>query len=242
MYTMSFYGNLSEKFSGGNEWFYFIFNLGLGLIGIYLARHGMNKGWYLPLVRFITFIPFYEAGILYRKKLESKDITKGIIYFGIIGFSCLAIIYKYGSVPTYVFSWCRDFGKSNILMPYIVGFLGIAFWLRISRILLPSIGHSRLVNLIADNTWSIMLHQFAGFMLVKTTFYLIHLYTPYCHTFNIMKYTSNIWYYYLPNGRHQMFILYLIAGIIVPLGIHWFVAKLQNQLCRYKWLKWVSML
>lgn len=71
---------------------------------------------------------------------------------------------------------------------------------------------------------------------------MMYLYTPYCHTFNFAKYATNLYYYYLPNGRHQMYILYLIAGLVVPFGIHWLARKLQNQVCKYKWLNWVSML
>lgn len=194
------------------------------------------------LVRFLVFIPFYELGILYRKKLEAKDHINSLLYFAIIGILCLCIIYVYKKVPIYTFSWCRDLGKSNMFMPFISGTLGIAIWLRISRILLPSLGKSRIINLIADNTWSIMVHQFIGFMLIKTLFCMIYLYTPFCHTFNIMKYKSDIWYYYLPNGRPQTLILYLVAGLVVPLGIHWLVRRLQNLLCEFKWLKWVSVL
>lgn len=42
----------------------------------------------------------------------------------------------------------------------IVAYLGIAFWLRI--------GDNKYINLIADNTYSIMMNQFLGFMIVKT--------------------------------------------------------------------------
>lgn len=234
---------IKKIFGGGtDEWGLFLFNFILGLIGVNLAIHGYNSGWYLVLVRFLVFIPFYELGILYRKKLEAKDHINSLLYFAIIGILCLCIIYVYKKVPTYTFSWCRDLGKSNMFMPFISGTLGIAIWLRISRIFLPSLGKSRLINLIADNTWSIMVHQFIGFMLVKLAFCMVHLYTPFCHTFNMAKFKSEIFYYYLPNGRPQMLIIYLVAGLVVPLGIHWVIRRLQNHLCKYKWMKWGSEL
>lgn len=233
---------VSKIFGGGNEWIYFIFSCIIGLVGIYIARSGYNRGWFLVLDRFLYFVPFYSAGILYHQKLEQSDNLKNFYYFGFIGLSILAIVCVHGSVPGYVPAWCRDFGKSNIFMPLVVGGLGIAFWLRVSRIMTPAIRESSIINKIADNTWSIMMHQFMGFMLCKAIFYYVSLNTLLFHDFNAVKFKSYIWYYYFPNNRHQFAILYLIAGIVVPLIIHWLVKKLQMKLAVYKWFKWCAYL
>ena len=48
--------------------------------------------------------------------------------------------------------------------------MGIAFWLRMAKILEPSLGKGRWLNAIADNSYSIMVNQYLGFMVVKAGF------------------------------------------------------------------------
>ena len=55
-------------------------------------------------------------------------------------------------------------------MPIIIGFLGIALWMRIATIMEPVFGRKKWINLLADNTFSIMENQFLGFLLVKVAF------------------------------------------------------------------------
>ena len=247
LFMVQIYNILSRKliksvFGGINEWLFLIFNIILGLLGVYLGIHGYNKGWYLPLDRFLLFVPFYEAGILYQKQLQDKDYLNNILYFGLIGSITLVLIYRYGGLPTINMGWIKNFKDNNLFLPFIESILGIAFWLRASRILTPAIGRSKYINIIADNTWSIMIHQFTGFMMLKTLFYFISVYTPFFHNFNVLKFKSDIWYCYIPGGRPQMAILYLIAGIIVPLIIHWGVRKIQMKLTAYKKFEWCAYL
>lgn len=105
----------------------------------------------------------------------------------------LTIIFVCGYAPQYEPVWC-NFPQFSIL-PYLTAFTGIAFWLRIARILTPVIGSSKLVNIIADSTYSIMVNHMLGFMLVKLffhyateliTIYLLILIEPYLkQTFGI---------------------------------------------------------
>ena len=68
--------------------------------------------------------------------------------------------------------------------------------------LVPAIGNSKLVRLIADNTYGIMVNQLVGFMCLKFVFYGLSLITsgPLFGDFNVASFKSSIWYYYLPNG------------------------------------------
>lgn len=129
-----------------NEWLFLLINFIWGLTGVYLGIHGFNKGWYLPLDRVLLFVPFYEAGILYRKKLQTHDNLNGVVYFGIIGIIALVIIYYYGSLPKINMGWIREFKGNNIFLPFIESALGIAFWLRVSRLLTPAIGKSLIIK------------------------------------------------------------------------------------------------
>lgn len=184
-----------------NEWFIFVFNLFLGIGGWHLAKHGYQNSWHIWILtaRFLCILPFFEMGILYKKKLEKIDNLSNLIYFGIIFAIALAVITKYGHPITYVLMGCQDL-PDNPLTMYIVGYLGIAFWLRVVKIMEPVIKESKIIKLIGDNTFSIMVNQYFGFFFVKSAFYFISVFTPFCLDFNIMKYKNDFDYFYIPGG------------------------------------------
>ena len=68
----------------------FLFYLLLGLGGIWISRHVGADGFWLTLVRLLFLLPFYGAGILYRRELEAKDKLKSPVYFGIILLAAMA--------------------------------------------------------------------------------------------------------------------------------------------------------
>lgn len=221
-----------------NEFIYFFICLFLGILGTFFAYYsfshpekfqyltiinaapwyskvGFHLGLELFIVRFLYFIPFYSLGILYRK-YEKYDRMNSLLYFSIIIVIALLIIYKYNAMPSFTPSLCHDF-KPNPILPFFVGFLGIAFWLRIAKILTPVLKDSPVVNSIANSTYSIMINQFLGFMIAKGIFALIHKYTPYCAGFNMHAFKTDIFYYYLPHNLSQMAVIYLAFGLFIPL-------------------------
>lgn len=201
----------------------------IGIFGEYLSNLGYNYGWYLPILRMMCFLPFYALGILYHKKLEKYDTINNWIYFAFLFIVQLFIITKLGEAPTYEQAWCKSY-TNGYLTPYIVGILGIAFWLRISKIIVPILKESKLILIIANNTYAIMLHQFLGFMFIKTIFAFICSVTRYCQDFDWLHYKTNIWYYYYPRGISQYAILYLISGITIPIIIYYIQSYLLNKI------------
>lgn len=119
--------------------------------------------------------------------------------------------------------WCNDV---YVLRPYIASFLGIAFWLRIANILLPIIKENKYIKLVCDNSYSIMINQFAGFMFTKTVWFFIYTCTPVQIDFDIQQYKSNIWYYFSLN--YNMYILYIAAGLVIPILMQSLVTKLKS--------------
>jgi len=216
-----------EKLKIENEFLIFVLYMAAGLCGAWLSMNGYNTGWLLVLVRMLYFTPFFGLGMLYNAKLQKKDIAPNVVYFIIVFILQLAVITKYSGVVTYSASWCNDF--DNIYNPFIVGFLGIAFWLRISRILVPVLKDSKIMNYIANNTFSIMIHQFWGFMLVKFIFSLGNKCFSLFPNFDWVEYKTNIFYVYLPKGIEQYTILYLVAGLIFPLVISYLVECFRKQ-------------
>ncbi|MBQ6450068.1 acyltransferase [bacterium] len=200
------------------EWAYFVFYFSFGLLGNTLAIKGYNTGWWLLLVRPLHLLPFFALGSFYRHTLEKYDTIKSIWLLPACLLAKYLIAAWVGYMPDYAPMWCNNF-VNGPLLPILVGYIGIIFWLRLARILEASLGRTRLVNLIADNTYSIMINQFAGFMLVKGFFALVATITPFLGDFNFAAWHSDIWWYYEAFGLHQSLLLYLAAGLTVPILI-----------------------
>lgn len=215
-----------------SEGIFFALNIILGIIGNTLACNGFNSGYWLPLVRALYFVPFYGLGIFYKSTLEKWAIKiPGIWYFAVIFLAKLLLECMLGKMPSFSPAWCNDFTEGSI-MPIVTGYLGIAFWFRIAEIVEPVLGRNKYVNLIADNTYSIMMNQFAGFMFVKTIYAVLNKFTPYFYDFDWGKYKSDIWWYYKPWGIGHTLILYSIAGIVIPIVIQLLINRVKGKLMK----------
>ncbi len=208
----------------------FVLSLLLGALGVALARRGFRRGWELAVVRMLYFLPFYGLGIFYRRVLERFDRLPHGWYFVIVFFVQYLIILICGRVPYYTPSRCDDFIEGGIV-PFLVGFVAIAFWLRAARILEPALGRDKWVNTIADNSYSIMVNQFLGFMLIKAGFAFLQLTTGRCRNFDMELFRSDLAYFYAPGGR-IFYIFYLAAGMLVPILMQKAVNTAKHMLCR----------
>lgn len=224
---------LMRKFeSQYKEHLLFLLYIILGFIGIQLANHGYNITLWLILIRMFFFLPFLGAGIYYKNVLEKYDRLPNSLYFLLIFIVQLLIAIKYMYIPAYTPSWCNDFIHGPVL-PYVVGFSGIAFWLRIARILEPAIGKSKTVNLIADNTFSIMINHFLGFMIVKAGFALLQ-FANLISDFDMVRFKTDIWYFYKPSGITNTLILYLVVGIGIPILMQAGINRVKSAILRKK--------
>lgn len=215
-----------SKFVNINEYAFFICYLLLGILGIYLSNIGLNKEWNLLMVRTLFFFPFFGLGILYNRKLEKIDKLNNIAYFSIIIVVQLIIIFFEGKAPSYTPSWCNDF-TFNLVLPYLVGYLGILFWLRIAKILEPITMNSKVTNCISNNAYPIMTHQFLGFFILKCIYGILSKITSLFSTFSFVSFKSNIFYYYYPKDK-VFLILYLISGLIIPIFINTILTKTRS--------------
>lgn len=122
-------------------------------------------------------------------------------------------------MPKFNISWSKEYTLDNLFLPFIVATVGIAFWLRISKIIEPLIKNKKLVKVISDNAFPIMVHQFLGFFIIKVVFAIISKFYVLSPIFNFKAFKSNIWYYYYPNNVQQWGLIYVIAGILFPICI-----------------------
>lgn len=198
-----------------NEWLIFTGCLILGIITIQLAIGGHVWGLYKLPGRLLLMLPGFQMGRIYKEKLEVHDtLPNGIYFLIVIGAQLLISISCAGLAFGVV--WVTSFANGPVV-PYLTVITGIAFWLRIARIISGIPGLSEKLVFIGRNTYSVMMHHAAVFMLMKGFFYLCSLLTPLCETFDQELFLTDINYVYLVGGTEASKWIYLLAGIYIPL-------------------------
>lgn len=186
----------------------------IGVTGVFLAKTTGPDGFWLTLVKVMFLLPFYGGGLFYRERLEARDKLGNLWYFSVVLSVALAIALS-GKRVVYAVSDCRDL--TGYLLPYLSGFLGIAFWLRVSRILAPAFENSRLVQYAGRNTYPIMMHHMMVLLVIRTGYAFMAKYFGSFPDFSFESYKVDFYYTYLPNGLLQLRIWYLILAIALPL-------------------------
>lgn len=209
------------------EWLILIGCLVLGMITVWLSIGGHVWGLYKIPGRILFMLPGFQLGCLYREKLERFDtLSNGLYFLIVMGIQLLIVTFSNGLAFSAV--WVTSFANGPII-PYLTIITGIAFWLRVAKVMknIPYLsGH--MVS-IGRNTYSIMMHHVFAFFLVKSLFYFISCLTPFFQEFDTQMYRTEINFVYLPNGVEAFKWVYLIAGIVIPLMI----AGLQQAAGRY---------
>lgn len=209
-----------------NEFLYLFVCCIFGTAGVTLSMLGYNKDIALPIDRLMCFIPFYAMGIFY-KKYEKRDNLGNLAYFGIILLLILITIFINNCPVEYSLAW-SEYTPPYTFLPFFAGGLGIFFYLRITKILAPVVGKSKTINLIANNTFSIMIHHMFGFFLLNLLYAFLSFHTPYFTGFDMHEFKNNIFYLYAPHGLKQMYILYLIAGVSISIFIEFILNKIKT--------------
>lgn len=213
----------------------FIITLLLGFAGIHFAGDESGiSGVRLFITRLMYFLPFYNLGFIYKNYLEKKDTLSSFWYFLIIILIELLYILVYGSSPCY--SIVGMFHFDNPILVYIMGTVGIAFWLRVSKIMAPAIGKSKYLNLVADNTFTIMINHGFGFFVLNGLFYIALSVIGQASKFDLESYKTMVHYIFLPRGRGFP-LVFVVFGIVFSLLMQkivllvksWFLQKIQNR-------------
>lgn len=200
------------------EWLIFIVSLVVGMVTIQLAIGGHVWGIYKFPGRLLLMFPGFQMGKIYKEKIETYDtLPDGIYFLIVIGVQILISIFNAGLAFGVV--WVTSFAN-GFAIPYLTVVTGIAFWLRIAKLIseMP-VGSGKLVT-VGRNTYSIMMHHVAVFMLIKGIFYLCSSLTHLCAEFDRELFFHDINYVYLAGGTEASKWIYLLSGIAVPLLIN----------------------
>ena len=202
---------------GGREPVTFLLCLIPGAVAVELCAAGRNGVLPLVLMRARILLPGYAGGVLYHRCLEKHDTLPTVPYLLALVIARALLCTRYENLA-YLLSSCTymDCGAVGV---YLGGAIAIAFWLRIARLLAPHMERSRLALAVSRHTFDVMMHHYMGFFALNCVFLALHKLGLGAAKFSVTAMRTQEGYLYAPAGRQEWNVLYLIAGLVVPLLI-----------------------
>lgn len=219
-----------------SEWLILVGTLAVGMLVVQFAIEGRVWGMYKTPGRILFLYPCFQMGQFYKKKLEAGDTLGNVPYFAVVlGVQVLLQLCCNGLAYSSV--WVTGFANGPVI-PYVTVVSGIAFWLRVSKILEP-LCESRQSDVstaqadakrqsapepaggfllyLGRNTYAVMMHHVMAYMLVKMILAVTAAHTGYLADFDFVRFYADIDYYYLVKGSEAFQMVYLAAGVGLPL-------------------------
>ncbi|MDE6602802.1 MAG: acyltransferase family protein [Lachnospiraceae bacterium] len=236
-----------------SEWLILLGTLAVGMAVVQFAIEGRVWGFYKTPGRILFLYPCFQMGQFYKKKLESRDTIGNGAYFAVV-LTVQVLLQLCCNGLAYSSVWCTGFANGPVI-PYVTVVSGIAFWLRVAKILAPLCVESRSGEAVArfdeesrsgeavaqsdkksrsglagtgnpaggffrylgHNTYAVMMHHVMAFMLVKMVLAGIAAHTGYLADFDFARLYGDIDYYYIVKGAEAFQMVYLAAGVLLPL-------------------------
>lgn len=181
-----------------------VINMLINFAAVYYVMHHYNEGGYYDgdyifILQAMFMVPFFTMGYIYRTYLEKRDTLSNTKYFIILLLVAVMYIFINGHSSSYFISVMGGF--ENLFFPTFTAILGIAFYLRIARVLTPVAGKSKCVNAIADNTFSVMTHHCLGFFVLSALLVLCAKIIPFLPDPDMEQFFADSSYHYMPRGR-----------------------------------------
>ena len=218
---------------------HFVWNLGAWFIFplffaqvFYAGIRRLSVRWHENEVMtfLLCLIPGFAGGQLYRRVLEKRDRLPTVPYLLAIVVLRVLLSTRYENLA-YLLSDCSYF-VCDAFGVYAGGTLAIAFYLRIARLLAPYIGRSRLALTLSRNTFAIMMHHYMGFFALNCVFLALNASGLGAADFSVRSFRTMSNYMYAPGGKTEWDVIYLLCGLLLPLGIEWACQKLLRVLRR----------
>ena len=212
------------------EVLYFIIDLIFSYCTVYYSNKEYNKKIInIVILRTVHLNIYYQLGIFYKKILEKYiQKIKSDIYFIIILLSKL-LIHIYNEWELSFYYGKSIYSKTDPLIVITISFLRIFFWVRICEIFEPILGKNFYINIIADNTYSIMINHIFALDIIRIIFFFISNNTKYCKNFDKKKFFNmDHRYIYIPNKRvRQTGIIYFLNCLFFPIILQKIIDKIK---------------
>ncbi len=197
------------------EWVLLITYLVFAGCAVCCAQNLHRTDFLIKATRAFYMLLWLQVGTIYRVLLEKRDTLSSGIYFGIVL-----------TIQSVIWLFCKDRGlfagiynsefTNGPITTILAAFTGIAFSLRIAKILARSIGKSKLVSYVSEHTFSIMMHQFLGFTLLNLLFWWSDSILG-IGMFDVSAFQTDVFYRYFPPSLSNLRFFYVVAGFFVPL-------------------------
>ena len=205
------------RFWGDREGVTFLLCLIPGALAAQLCHLNMQAGIPLALLRPMLLLPGYAGGMLYRRCLERRDTVRTAPYLITVLVLRALLCVRYPNLA-YLLSSCTYF-ECDAFGVYAGAALAIAFYLRIARLIAPHMAKSRLALYASRHTFDIMMHHYMGFFALNCVFLALHVLGLAAPDFSVGSFRAVNAYAYAPDRRQEWDILYLLAGVLLPLGV-----------------------
>ena len=181
---------------------------------------GFGPGMELLVCRTLFFLPWLSIGKIYRSELELRDTLTDSTYLTICLVAELLIVTMCRGSNVYTPGWCQF--PHGVVLTYASTVVGIAFLLRVSRIVSRVMKDGGPVCRLGETSWSIMCHHVFGFFLVKLVFAAVSAVTPLFSGFDLAAFLTQSGYVFFPRNLPQWALLYVAAGMVISIVLHSF--------------------
>lgn len=211
-----------------NEWVLMAFLLICGIATVYLAQTGHVWGYLKTPGRILFMLPVFQMGRIYKEYLEKRDVVSDLIYFpALLGIQLLLVMISEGNI-NFSAVWCTSF-STFCFVPYCTIITGIAFWLRIAKIL-SRVDLGIMFEKIGDNSFHVMMHHVLVFFVINLISLAIFKTTNSANPFDMISFKENVNYVYLINNQYQWKYVFLAAGVGIPSLCAGLIKKIKRPL------------
>lgn len=191
--------------------------------------------WFLLPLKCLFFLPFLELGIIYREHLEKPHTglsggLKTALLFALLLINVVRTTILPSSYDV-AFDSLDDlsgFTSPYIFTPLISAFTGILFWLTVVDLIGKPLAESRFINFMSCNTFWIMGLHILFFNILNIGLLAVNDHITALPYFDSQAFRESEWYYWEINSNFKA--VYVIMGILGPLGLKWLFDKMITML------------
>ncbi len=217
---------ICSKLKIANEWIMLAFTLLIAVMGWFFINHGA-MGFGKIACRSMYCLFFFRLGQWYKEIGEDRDTVNSSIYFVILILAQTVIRVVYDDLAIGVYG-CVNFEHLPMLL--ILPIIGIAFWLRVAKILTPILQNVTWFIYLGKNTMHVMIHHLFAIFIMQSVIAFVHCKLFEIPRFDLASYASWVYYLYAPNSSLRLlFAILSIAMVLIAVYIkeHKFIFRGQ---------------